>query len=76
MVTIPERGALPLYCSRSCLAKAWRERRAGRDANVAEAITEAISHLEARRIAAALTVLREAQQNIEGKRTTERGRKE
>lgn len=76
MVVVPERGALPLYCSRSCLAKAWRERRAGRDASVAEAIAEAIAHLEARRIAAALSVLSEAQHLIEGKRTTERGRKE
>lgn len=68
-VTIPERGALPLYCSRSCLARAWRERRAGRDASVAEAIEAAIEHLEARRTAAALTVLREASHLVEGTRT-------
>ena len=65
MVAIPERGALPIYCSRACLAKAFRTRKAGREAQreaeMVEAIAAAVEHLEHRRIGAALKVLREAQ---------------
>ena len=64
MVSIPERGALPLYCSRACLAKAFRARKAARqavrEAEMAQAVAEAIGHLEHRRTGAALRVLREA----------------
>lgn len=70
MVAIPERGALPIYCSRACLARAFRTRKAGRqaahEAEVAEAIAEAIDHLEHRRTGAALRVLRAAQQTTIG----------
>ena len=65
MVTIPERGALPIYCSRACLAKAFRTRKAARqavrEAEMAQAVAEAIEHLEHRRTGAALKVLRKAQ---------------
>lgn len=67
---MPERGALPIYCSRACLAKAFRTRKAGREAQreaeMAQAVAEAIAHLEHRRIGAALKVLREAQGTIGG----------
>ena len=70
MVAIPERGALPLYCSRACLAKAFRERKAQREAaheaQMVEAIEAAIAHLEHRRTGAALRVLRKAQETIGG----------
>lgn len=70
MVTIPERGALPIYCSRACSAKAARARAAARsearsDALV-RAIDDAIAQLRERHIAAAIRSLETARSLVAG----------
>lgn len=70
MVTVPERGALPTYCSRACSARAARARAAARsearnDALLA-AIDEALAQLRERRVAAAIRALEAARSLVAG----------
>lgn len=72
-VEIPERGALPIYCSPGCSAKAARARAAARraehDAAIVDAIDAAIAALRERHVAQAINLL-------EGVRTTLLGGRE
>lgn len=68
MVTIPERGALPVYCSRACSARAARQRASARSEDLARAIDDAIVALEERRVAAAMRALETARSLLAGRR--------
>lgn len=70
-VTVPERGALPIYCSRACSAKAARQRASARSEDLARAINDAIVALEERRVAAAMRALRRARSLLAGRREGE-----
>lgn len=71
MVTIPERGALPVYCSRACSARAARQRASARSEDLAKAIDDAITALEERHVAAAMRALRLARSLLAGRREGE-----
>ena len=72
MVEVPERGALPVYCSRACSARAARARASARSEAKSEAllgaIDEAIAQLRERHIAAALRTLETARSLVTGGR--------
>ena len=70
MVEVPERGALPIYCSRACSARAARARAAARSEAKSEAlvaaIDEALEQLRERHVAAAIRALEMARSLVTG----------